>query len=51
MADFDKVDMMIKISGKVDKPTLKTVTAMIFHSLLKKRISSECKWVFLRFSN
>ena len=33
---FGKSDKMIKISGKVDKPTLTMDSAMIFHSLFKK---------------
>ena len=39
MIDFGKSDKMIKVSGKVDKPTLTTVSAiLIFRFLLKKEL-------------
>ena len=45
MIDFDKSDTMLKISGKVDKPTLKKESVMIFRSLFKKT-SSEWNFFF-----
>ena len=41
MVDFGQFDKIIKISGKVDKPTLMMGSAMIFCSLFKKRNSLE----------
>ena len=39
MMEFGKSDKMIKISGKVDKPTLTMDSAvLIFRSLLKKEL-------------
>ena len=39
MVDFGKSDKMIKISGKVDKPTLiMDIAFLIFCSLLKKEL-------------
>ena len=37
LVNFGKSDKMIKINGKVDKPTLSIDSAMIFRSLLKKK--------------
>ena len=38
MVDFRKSNRMIKISGKVDKPTLTTDSAMMFRSSFKKEL-------------
>ena len=35
MVDFGKSDKMIEISGKGNKPALRTGSAMIVHSLFK----------------
>ena len=37
MVDFCKSDKTIKVSGKVDKPTL-TTDSIIFHSLLETEL-------------
>ena len=37
IVDFGKSDKIMKISGKVNKPTLTTDSAMMFHSLFKKK--------------